>query len=118
MSKFTSNSTFFTSTPMKNSLFALIASDQAELSLLILKSKLWSVLTKLITDREWTQREAAKRLSVSQPRISNLMKGQLEKFSFEFFIESLTKLGYKLDLDFTPENVETPLTIYVKKAAL
>jgi len=46
------------------------------------------------------------------------MKGQLEKFSVEFFIESLTKIGYKLDLDFTPQNVEAPLTIYVKKATL
>jgi len=103
---------------MKKSLFAGIASDQAELSLLILKSKLWSVLTKLITDQSWTQGEAAARLDVSQPRVSNLMKGQLEKFSVEFFIESLTKIGYKLDLDFTPQNVEAPLTIYVKKATL
>jgi predicted XRE-type DNA-binding protein len=99
-------------------LFAGIASDQAELSLLILKSKLWSVVTKIITDRELSQRQAAELLGVSQPRVSNMMKGQLERFSMDFFIEALVRLGYKLDLDFTPHNEEQPLSIYVKKAAL
>ena len=103
---------------MNQSLFAGIASDQGELSLLILKSKLWSVVTKIITDRELTQRQAADLLNVSQPRISNMMKGRLEKFSMDFFIEALVHLGYKLDLDFTPHNDEQPLSIYVKKAAL
>ena len=103
---------------MKQSLFAGIASDQAELSLLILKSKLWSVVTKIITERNLTQRQAADLLNVSQPRISNMMKGRLEKFSMDFFIDALVHLGYKLDLDFTPHNDEQPLSIYVKKAAL
>jgi len=103
---------------MNQSLFAGIASDQADLSLLILKSKLWSVVTSIITDRGLTQREAAELLRVSQPRISNMMKGRLDRFSLDFFIESLTRLGYKFDLDFTPNNEEKPLSIYVKKAAL
>ena len=47
-----------------------------------------------------------------------MMKGQLERFSMDFFIEALVHLGHKLDLDFTPFNEEQPLSIYVKKAAL
>lgn len=103
---------------MTRSLLAGLTSDQAELSLLILKSKLWSVVTKIITDGEFTQRQTAELLRVSQPRVSNLMKGQLDKFSMDFFIEAIARLGYKLDLDFTPQNEEQPLSIYVKKAAL
>lgn len=103
---------------MKDSLFAGIASDQSELSLLILKSKLWSVVTAIITGQNWTQKQAAQKLGISQPRMSNLMKGQLDKFSLDFFIVSLTMIGYKFDLDFTPENEDMPVTIYVKKAAL
>ena len=103
---------------MNQSLFAGIASDQAELGLLILKSKLWSVVTKIITDRGLTQRQAAELLGISQPRVSNMMKGKLEKFSMDFFIEALVHLGHKLDLDFTPYNEDQPLSIYVKKAAL
>jgi predicted XRE-type DNA-binding protein len=75
-------------------------------------------VTKIITDRGLTQREAAGVLGISQPRVSNMMKGQLDRFSMDFFIESLVHLGYKLDLDFTPHNEEQPLSIYVKKAAL
>jgi predicted XRE-type DNA-binding protein len=102
----------------KASLLAGIASDQADLSILILKSKLWSVVTRLITENGYTQKKAAEAIGVSQPRISNLMKGQIDKFSIDFFIEALTRLGYKFDLDFNPENEATPVSIYLKKAAL
>lgn len=102
----------------KESLLAGIASDQADLSILILKSKLWSVLTSLIIDEGYNQKKAAEIIGISQPRVSNLMKGQLDKFSIDFFIEALTRLGYKFDLDFKPFDEENPVTIYVKKAAL
>lgn len=102
----------------KESLLAGIASDQADLSILILKSKLWSVVTALITENGYSQKRVAELIGISQPRVSNLMKGQLDKFSIDFFIEALTRLGYKFDLDFMPFNQENPVTIYLKKAAL
>ena len=102
----------------KESLLSGIASDQADLSILILKSKLWSVLTKFITDGAHSQKQAAEIIGISQPRVSNLMKGQIDKFSLDFFIEALTKMGYKFDLDFRPFDQENPVTIQLKKAAL
>lgn len=99
-------------------MLASIASDQADLSILILKSKLWSVVTAIITDLGLTQKKAAETIGISQPRVSNLMKGQIDKFSIDFFIEALTRLGYKFDLDFRPKDTENPVTIYLKKAAL
>lgn len=102
----------------KASLLAGIASDQADLSILILKSKLWSVVTTLVAECGYSQKTVAEKIGISQPRVSNLMKGQLDKFSIDFFIEALTKLGYKFDLDFMPSNPNNPVTIYLKKAAL
>jgi len=103
---------------MNQSLFAGIAIDQADLCLLILKSQLWSVVTEIIRNKDISQKETAKLLGVSQPRISDMMKGKLDKFSMDFFINTLVRLGYKLDIDFTPDNVQAPMAIYVKKAAL
>lgn len=102
----------------KDSLLSGIASDQADLSILILKSKLWSVLTKFITDSGHNQKQIAEIIGISQPRVSNLMKGQLDKFSMDFFIDALTRIGYKFDLDFRPFDQENPVTIQLKKAAL
>ncbi|PYD84526.1 PtxR, partial [Pseudomonas syringae pv. pisi] len=62
--------------------------------------------------------EAAQALNISSPRMSNLFKGYLEKFSIDALIEMLVRIGYKLDVDFNPDNRQQPLTMNVKKATL
>ena len=56
--------------------------------------------------------------SVSAPRMSNLFKGYLEKFSIDTLLEMLVRIGYKVDADFNPENRAQPLVINVKKVTL
>lgn len=96
----------------------LLAQDPVELSLVSTKSKLMIVITKLIREKNWTQAQAAKEMGVSQPRISNLMNGQIGKFSIDMLLEMLGKLGYLLDLSFNPENVNHPIEMNIKKAAV
>lgn len=98
---------------MKNP-FELISTDPVEVNMLSLKSKLVIILTKLIREQGWSQCVAAEKLGVSQPRISNLMNGQLSKFSVDTLLEMVFKMGYKLDMDFTPLNTRSPLAIFVK----
>ncbi|GKQ31218.1 MULTISPECIES: helix-turn-helix domain-containing protein [Pseudomonas syringae group] len=83
-----------------------------------LKVQLFAALTKLIRENGWTQTEAAQALNISSPRMSNLFKGYLEKFSIDALIEMLVRIGYKLDVDFNPDNRQQPLTMNVKKATL
>ncbi|WP_240338123.1 helix-turn-helix domain-containing protein [Pseudomonas syringae] len=83
-----------------------------------LKVQLFAALTKLIRENGWTQTEAAQALNISSPRMSNLFKGYLEKFSIDALIEMLVRIGYKLDVDFNPDNRQQPLTMNVKKAML
>ncbi|WIW36271.1 hypothetical protein [Escherichia phage pEC-N1203-2Af.1] len=42
------------------------------------------------------------------------MNGQLSKFSVDTLLEMVFKMGYKLDMDFTPLNTRSPLAIFVK----
>lgn len=100
------------------SLFAGLASSPSDLCMLLLKSKLWSLLTQIITDQGLTQTQTAKALQVSQPRVCNMMKGQLDKFSVEFFIESLMRMGHVMDLHYTPHNEDQPITFFIRKAQL
>lgn len=67
-------------------------------------------------DNNWSQSEAAENLGISQPRVSNMLNGKLDKFSVDTLLGIVFKMGYKLDMDFTPQNTDSPLKMVVKKA--
>jgi predicted XRE-type DNA-binding protein len=48
---------------------------------------------RLIEDAGWTQTQAAKRLGMDQPKVSNLMRGRLKDFSIERLFRMLNLLG-------------------------
>ena len=100
---------------MKNS-FELISTDPMKFNTWSIKSKLIIIIRKLMIDNNWSQSEAAEKLGISQPRVSNMLNGKLDKFSIDTLLEMVFKMGYKLDMDFNPLKTESPLTMVVKKA--
>ncbi len=46
----------------------------------------------------WTQTEAAKRLGITQPRVSDLLSGKLSKFSLDALINMLAVPGSDVKL--------------------
>jgi predicted XRE-type DNA-binding protein len=44
-----------------------------------------------------TQTQAAKILGVTQPRISDLMRGRIELFSLESLVDMITSAGLKVE---------------------
>ncbi|MBS6082447.1 MULTISPECIES: helix-turn-helix domain-containing protein [Pseudomonas] len=103
---------------MSQNLFELFTTDPVEYNMKHLKTQLFMTLITLIRDNEWSQAVAAKKLNVSAPRMSNLFKGYLEKFSIDTLLEMLIRIGYKVDADFNPENKAKPFVMNVKKATL
>lgn len=57
------------------------------------RSDLMIELTKLIETRGLTQTAAAKLLGVTQPRISDLVRGKIDRFSVDSLIEMLGHAG-------------------------
>jgi len=55
-------------------------------------------LEKYIQAKHFTQKRAAERLGVTQPRISDLMRGKIELFSVDTLITMLTHAGLKVDV--------------------
>ena len=55
-------------------------------------------LEKYIQEKHVTQKQAAERLGVTQPRISDLMRGKIELFSVDTLITMLTHAGLKVDV--------------------
>jgi predicted XRE-type DNA-binding protein len=57
------------------------------------RSDLMIELTKLIEARGLTQAAAAKLLGVTQPRISDLVRGKIDRFSVDSLVEMLGHAG-------------------------
>ena len=55
-------------------------------------------LQKLIASRGLKQKEAAKTLHVSQPRVSDLLRGRIDLFSTDALIDMLARLGVRVRL--------------------
>lgn len=99
-------------------LYQLFSDDPVEFNLKALKAKLAIALVTLIRDNNWNQSTAAEKLQITQPRMSNLFRGRLEKFSIDAMLQMLVRVGYKLEMDFDPSNQKEPLSVTVKRAML
>ena len=52
-----------------------------------------------LKERDWTQPEAASRCGVTQPRINNLLRGRLSRFSLDALANIATALGCRVRVD-------------------
>jgi predicted XRE-type DNA-binding protein len=62
------------------------------------RSALAIALTAMIKQRGLTQAEAAKRLGVTQPRVSDLMRGKLDLFSLDTLVNMVASAGLRVEL--------------------
>lgn len=76
--------------------------DEAEN--LKIRADLMIELTKLIEAQELTQAAAAKLLGVTQPRVSDLMRGKIDRFSVDSLIEMLGHAGACVSVAVTPRS--------------
>ena len=76
-----------------NSTSTKIIANKAEL-----KKALAKMLTNLITQKKWTDKDAAKELDVNQSKISDLAKGVLNNITIDDMLDLFVKFGYKSEL--------------------
>jgi len=63
-----------------------------------LRSKLMLAVQDRIRDSGASQRDAAKLVGVTQPRVSDLMRGRIDLFSVESLVDMLVRLGMKIEV--------------------
>ncbi len=78
---------------------------EAEAVNLLARAKLMMTIEKTIKEKGLTQSEAAKHLGVSQPRLSDLYNGKLEKFTIDMLVKWLSKLGKQVTIDVADQDV-------------
>jgi predicted XRE-type DNA-binding protein len=63
------------------------------------RSELMIQMREIIRRNGWTQAAAAKRCGVSQPRINDLLRGKIDKFSLDALFNMTASLGLKVHLE-------------------
>ena len=79
-----------------------IETDPGERLRLKAMSDLMDILEDHIKAAGWTQKQAAEHLGVSQPRISDLMRGKISLFSIDSLVSMAGKAGLQLSVGLTP----------------
>ena len=73
----------------------------AEAAHLLIRTDLMLQVSDIIEKRGLTQRAAAATLDVTQPRISDLVRGRVELFSIDTLVEMLNRLGVSVTVKTT-----------------
>ena len=73
----------------------------AEAENLRIRAKMMMALTGYIQERKITQSRAAIVMGVSQPRISDLIRGKIGLFTIDTLVNMVTAAGLKVDVDIT-----------------
>jgi predicted XRE-type DNA-binding protein len=65
---------------------------------LTVRSDLMIQISEIIKKNRWTQAEAAKQCGVTQPRMNDLLRGRIDRFSLDALVNIATALGRKVQL--------------------
>lgn len=80
-------------TPSSGNVFRDLGFSTEEAAHLLIRANLLIQLQKAISARDLTQAKAATLLRVTQPRVSDLLRGRLDLFSTDTLIDMLARLG-------------------------
>ena len=78
--------------------FVDLGFDEAEAQVMALRAEVMIRMERHIKAQGWTQAEAAKRLGITQPRVSRLTKGQWQDFSLDMLLTLAARAGMHPEL--------------------
>jgi predicted XRE-type DNA-binding protein len=87
---------------MSNETFAsvwdAIEDTPAEAENMKLRSALMMALEQHIRTKGWTQAEAARRFGVTQPRVSDLLRGKINLFALDTLVNMVSAAGLRVEV--------------------
>ena len=95
-----------------NNIFDAVTNNQEASNELQTRADLMIVIRDIVKDNGWKQAEAAEKLGLTQPRVSDLLNGKIEKFSIDLLMTCLFRLGFR----FKPAYENKQLTMTVQAA--
>ena len=80
------------------SVWDAIEESPSEAENIKLRSILMMALDERIRDQGWTQAEAARQLGVTQPRISDLIRGKINLFGLDTLVNMAVAAGLHIEM--------------------
>ncbi len=77
--------------------FEAIEDDPVIAENLRIRSEMMVMLRKFIKENGLTQKQAAKQFHVTQPRISNLVRGKIDLFTIDMLVSMLSHAGIHVE---------------------
>jgi len=81
------------------SVWDAIADTPQEAMNMRVRSELMSKIVAVIQEKGWTQAEASRHCGVTQPRINDLIRGRLSRFSLDALVDIAAALGLRVHVD-------------------
>ena len=79
--------------PSSGNVFKDLGFPPEEAAHLLIRSDLMVHVEHILKERGLTQANAAKLLGISQPRVSDLVRGRVDLFSIDTLVDMLARLG-------------------------
>jgi predicted XRE-type DNA-binding protein len=81
------------------SVWDAIADTPEEAANLRARAELMEKIEAIVTGSGWTQAEAAARCGVTQPRMNDLLRGRVSRFSLDALVNIATALGRRVRVE-------------------
>ena len=81
------------------SVWDAIADTPEQAANLRARAELMQKIAARLKQNAWTQSEAASRCGVTQPRINDLLRGRVSRFSLDALVNIATALGCRVRVD-------------------
>lgn len=75
-----------------------IADTPGEAASLRAKAELMRKLVVIIQHQRWTQTEAAKHCGITQPRLNDMLRGRMSRFSLDALVNIAAALGQQVHI--------------------
>lgn len=82
-----------------SSVWDAVADTPAQAANLQARAELMRQIAEIVKAAGWTQAEAAEHCGVTQPRINDLLRGRVSRFSLDALVNIATALGRRVHLE-------------------
>ena len=81
------------------SVWDAIADTPEEAANLRVRSELMDKIAAIVEEKRWTQVEAAAQCGVTQPRMNDLLRGRISRFSLDALVNIAAALGRRVHVE-------------------
>lgn len=84
------------------SVWDAIADTPEQAANLRARAELMQKIAAIVKEKTWTQAEAASHCGVTQPRMNDLLRGRISRFSLDALVNIATAIGCRVHVELEP----------------